>query len=110
MNRAGAHGDDKRSDTGSRSAPAVAYVPILYRFVFGEGDADMARLLQASASAWTVLRPPRLTDGPATGRYRTALNEPLRRAGKISRADLALAMLDALDNARTLKAILTVAY
>ena len=40
--------------------------PILYRFVFGEGDADMARmerLLQASASAWTVLRPPRLTDG-----------------------------------------------
>lgn len=87
--------------------------PILYRFVFGEGYTDMARmerLLQASSSAWTVLRPPRLTDGPATGRYRTALNEPLRHAGKISRADLARAMLDALDNARSLKAILTVAY
>ncbi|MHB8531759.1 MAG: NAD(P)-dependent oxidoreductase [Solirubrobacteraceae bacterium] len=87
--------------------------PILYRFVFGEGYRDMTRmerLLQASASAWTVLRPPRLTDGPATGRYRTAVNEPLRRAGKISRADLAQAMLDALENPRTLKAILTVAY
>lgn len=46
----------------------------------------------------------------ATGRYRTALNEPLRRAGKISRADLARAMLDPLDNARSLKAILTLAY
>lgn len=87
--------------------------PILYRFVFGEGYADMARmerLLHASTSAWTVLGPPRLTDGPATGRYRTALNEPLRRAGKISRADLARAMLDTLDNARSLKAILTLAY
>lgn len=86
--------------------------PILYRF-FGESYADMARMeqqLRASNIAWTVLRPPRLTNGPATGRYRTAINGPLRRAGKISRADLAQAMLHALDEPQARQATITVAY
>ncbi len=58
--------------------------PVLYRF-FGESYADMARmehLLAQSTAAWTVMRPPRLTNGRATGHYRTALNEQLPRAGK----------------------------
>lgn len=86
--------------------------PILSWF-FGESYADMARmeqLLRGSSIPWTVLRPPRLTNGPARGRYRTAVNAQLRRAGKISRADLAHAMLDALDDSRTRQAAVTVAY
>lgn len=86
--------------------------PILYRF-FGESYADMARMeqqLRASNIAWTVLRPPRLTNGPARGHYRTTVDGHLRRAGKISRADLAQAMLHALDDPRALQAAITVAY
>jgi putative NADH-flavin reductase len=86
--------------------------PILRRF-FGESYADMARmeqLLGASGVAWTVLRPPRLTDGPGTGRYRTAVGAPLPRAGRISRADLARVMLQVLDDPRAQRAAIAVAY
>lgn len=69
--------------------------------VFGEVYADMARmetLLGKSGLEWTVLRPPRLTDGRSTGRYRTAVGEPLARARSISRADLATAILAAVND------------
>lgn len=86
--------------------------PLLYRF-FGGSYADMARmeqLLQQSAAEWTVMRPPRLTNGPATGRYRTALNEQLPRAGKISKADLADAMLGLLNDPGATRATVAIAY
>jgi hypothetical protein len=60
--------------------------PILYRF-FGEGYADMARMeqvLSCSEVGWTIVRPPRLTDQPDTGRYRTAVNHHQRRGRTIS--------------------------
>lgn len=86
--------------------------PILYRF-FGEGYADMTRmelLLGRSELDWTVVRPPRLTDHPATGRYRTAVNRHLPRGRTISRADLAAAMLRLLDDPAALRATVGVAY
>lgn len=86
--------------------------PVLYRF-FGGSYADMARmeqLLQHSTADWTVMRPPRLTNGPATGRYRTALNQQLPRAGKISKADLADAMLHILNDPHAIKATAAIAY
>jgi len=39
------------------------------------------------------VRPPRLTDGALTGRYRTAYGRNLRRGLSISRADVAHLML-----------------
>lgn len=72
--------------------------PLLRRF-FGPGYDDMARmedLLARSRADWTVFRPPRLTGGPARGRYRTAVDRPLARAWTLSRADLAAAMLAAI--------------
>ncbi len=86
--------------------------PILYRF-FGESYADMARMeqvLRRSDVNWTVVRPPRLTDGPVTGRYRTAVNRHLQRGRTISRADLAAAMLGLLDDPRAARATVGVAY
>lgn len=74
--------------------------PLLHVF-FGGGYDDMARmeaLLARSDRCWTVLRPPRLTNGPATGRYRSAVDARLPRAGSLSRADLAAAMLAAVDD------------
>jgi putative NADH-flavin reductase len=51
--------------------------------------AIMEREVVASGLDWTIVRPPRLTNGARTGRYRTALTPNLRGAFSISRADLA---------------------
>lgn len=75
--------------------------PILYRF-FGGTYADLRRmedLLRASQSNWTVLRPPMLTDKRVTGKYRTAHNGNVRGGRRITRGDLATAMLDVIGNA-----------
>ena len=85
--------------------------PILYRF-FGGAYTDMRRmeeLLRASQAEWTVLRPPMLTDKPATGRYRTAFNQNVRRGRWITRSDLAAAMLDVLEDRSTVRAAIGVA-
>jgi putative NADH-flavin reductase len=69
--------------------------PVLHLF-FGGGYDDMRRmedLLAASDRDWTVFRPPYLTNGASTGRYRIAVDSPLSRARSVSRADLAAAML-----------------
>jgi putative NADH-flavin reductase len=86
--------------------------PLLDRF-FGESYADMGRmeeLLRRSDVDWTVVRPPRLTDGPATGRYRLAVGHHLRGARTISRADLAAAMLQLVDDPASVGAAVGVAY
>jgi putative NADH-flavin reductase len=52
--------------------------------------------VEASDLDWTILRPPRLTEGPATGRYRVAIDGGLRSGLTVSRADLAACMLSAI--------------
>ena len=39
----------------------------------------MEDMLRESGLDWTVVRPPRLTDKPGTGNYRTAFGQNLRR-------------------------------
>lgn len=54
--------------------------------------ADMRRtedVVRSSGLDWTIVRPPRLTDGPHTGSYRTAVNRNVGGGLRISRADLA---------------------
>ena len=46
--------------------------------------ARMEQVLSCSEVGWTIVRPPRLTDQPDTGRYRTAVNHHLRRGRTIS--------------------------
>ena len=58
--------------------------------------ADLARMedvLRDSGLDWTAVRPPRLTNKPATGRYRTAVGQNVRGGTLISRADVAAFML-----------------
>jgi uncharacterized protein YbjT (DUF2867 family) len=58
--------------------------------------ADLALMedaLRDSGLDWTVVRPPRLTDKPLTGTYRTARDENVRGGTTISRADVAHLML-----------------
>jgi putative NADH-flavin reductase len=75
--------------------------------------ADMASMEEAtrrSGMDWTILRPPRLTDGPRTGTWRQARDTNLRRGNRISRADLAAAILASLDDPDTVKATIAIAY
>jgi uncharacterized protein YbjT (DUF2867 family) len=61
----------------------------------------MEDVLRDSGLDWTIVRPPRLTDRPLTGSYRTAYGQNLRRGLFISRADVAHLMLRVLDQPET---------
>jgi hypothetical protein len=62
----------------------------------------MEDVLRDSGLDWTVVRPPRLTDGPLTGAYRTAEGRNLRRGLLVSRADVAHLMLAVLERPGTI--------
>jgi putative NADH-flavin reductase len=70
----------------------------------------MEQVLRNSDLDFTIMRPPQLTNEQATGRYRTAINQRLRRARKISRADLAAEMLQVIPDRNTVRATVTLAY
>jgi putative NADH-flavin reductase len=87
-------------------------VPLLSRF-FGAMYADMTRMeqvLRDSDLDFTIMRPPQLTNKRGTGQYRTAINQRLPRARKISRADLAAEMLRVIPDRNTVRATVTLAY
>jgi putative NADH-flavin reductase len=86
--------------------------PILQHF-FGALYDDMRtmeRLLSDCSVDWTVFHPARLTDGRERGRYRVAVDDGLRGGWRISRADLAAAMLAAVDDASLFRRVVTIAY
>jgi putative NADH-flavin reductase len=87
-------------------------MPIIKR-VLGNVYIDLARMediLRESDLDWTALRPPRLTNKPRSGTYRTAYGQNLRRGLTISRADLADAMLRAVGDAESFKTTVGVAH
>jgi putative NADH-flavin reductase len=66
--------------------------------------ADMAlmeRAVRTSGLEWTLVRAARLTNGPATGRYRTMVDAKLPGCWSISRADLAAYLLDRVTDEQT---------
>ncbi|MCX4724527.1 NAD(P)-dependent oxidoreductase [Streptomyces sp. NBC_01306] len=69
-------------------------------------EAEVAR----SATDWTSVRPPKLTDKPVTGRYRTVVGGNPRGGRSISRADVAHAMLAMIDDPASVKQGVGVAY
>ena len=81
--------------------------PIVRR-VFRVTFADLAAadaLVQRSAVEWTILRPPQLTLKPGRGRYRRCPRFGIR----ITRDDLAQAMLDAIENDASIGHVIPVA-
>lgn len=71
---------------------------------------EMEDDLALSGHDWTAVRPPRLVDAPVTGRYRTAVEANLPRGGKISRSDVAHAMLAMVDDQSTFRHAVGVAW
>ena len=52
------------------------------------------RILAASGLDWTQVRPPRLVDRPSAGGYRLVTEAPGLRAAPVTKADVALAMVE----------------
>jgi len=86
--------------------------PILVRVLRHVYD-DMQRMeaiIERSELDWTIVRPARLLDGPATGSYRTVTNGLVPKGGTITRADVAHLLLDALTHERFIRELVSVAY
>jgi uncharacterized protein YbjT (DUF2867 family) len=80
--------------------------------VFGKGYADLAvmeDILRDSGLDWTAIRPPRLTDKPLTGTYRTASGQNLRGGLSVPRADVAHLMLSVLGQPGTIGKVIGIA-
>jgi putative NADH-flavin reductase len=61
------------------------------------GSGEMERIVTASDLDWTIVRPPRLTNGPLTGRYQVADSRFPPGKRTLSRADVAHFLLGELD-------------
>lgn len=70
----------------------------------------MEEEMRRSATDWTSVRPPQLVDEPVTGVYRRVLGGNPRGGAKISRADVAHAMLATIDDVATVKQAVGIAY
>ncbi|MET9432982.1 SDR family oxidoreductase [Streptomyces sp. NPDC006551] len=71
---------------------------------------EMEEQLAASATDWTSVRPPKLTDKPLTGRYRSVVGGNPGRGRSLARADVAHAMLAMIDDPATVRQGVGVAY
>jgi len=70
----------------------------------------MERIIAESGVDWTVVVPPKLTDGPRTGHYRVAINENVRNSWSISRADIADYVVAHLPSPAVQSSLVYVAY
>ncbi|ASW55552.1 NAD(P)-dependent oxidoreductase [Plantactinospora sp. KBS50] len=80
--------------------------------LFGRHYADLAvteQLLRDSGLEWTISRPPKLTDRPATGQYRTALNRNIRGGITVPRADVAHHMIAVINQPDTIRQTIGIA-
>lgn len=88
-----------------------ALVKPMLRRMLRHGFADMRgmeEVVWVSGLDWTILRPPRLTNGRHTGTYRTEMNRNVRGGIQVSRADVADYMLRCLTDPATVHAAISV--
>lgn len=98
-------------DEGDDLFTRAVVKPMLGRFL-REGFADFVRTdraVQSSGLDWTVMRPPRLTDGDSRP-YRTAVDRNVRGGITIARTDLAHAILAVLADPATVGHSVAVGY
>jgi len=76
--------------------PLFTYVlkPLIFRNILAE-HLRVEEIVRASSLAWTIVRPPKLTNGPPTGYVASV--EPQPRAFSAARADVAAFIADELD-------------
>src|SRR6185295_9713474 len=93
------------------------YVRLAEKYVLQKilkhGYADqrvMESIVKSSDLDWTIMRPPQLTNKPATGVYRYAANRFLKNALKISRADAAHFILHHLQDKEIYRSVVEMGY
>jgi putative NADH-flavin reductase len=87
--------------TDSLIPPTYLFGRLFFRDVVIDAS-GMEDTFRKSALDWTILRPPRLTDKPRTGKYRVREGHLPRFGFKISRADVAEFMISAVQNGGTI--------
>jgi putative NADH-flavin reductase len=98
--------------TTGDSLPIRLLVKPVLRRILRHAFADMLameEIVRASGLDWTIVLPPRLTDGPRTGRVRRRVDASVRGSFSISRADLAGTVLQAATASGLRRASLWVA-
>ncbi|HZN85110.1 MAG TPA: NAD(P)H-binding protein [Mycobacterium sp.] len=101
-----------RYDPGDDQLMRSVLSPLIRR-LFGPLYADLAAMedqLRDGSLDWTSIRPPRLTNGPLTRTYRTAIDRNVRHGLFISRRDVAHLMLTVLQQPETVRHAVGVAY
>lgn len=81
--------------------PTYLFGRLFFRGVVIDAS-EMEEVFRKSALDWTILRPPRLTDQPRTGKYRVREGHLPRFGFKIARADVAEFMISAVQNRGTI--------
>lgn len=98
-------------DEGDGPFTRAVFKPVLRR-VLKANFADFARtdrIVRDSGLDWTIMRPPRLTDG-APRPYRTATDRNVRGGSSLARADLAHAILATLAEPATVRHTIGLGY
>ena len=101
-----------RNDPGDDLLMRYVLSPLIRR-LFGPLYTDLAAMedqLRDGRLDWTAIRPPRLTNGPLTRTYRTAMDRNVRHGLFISRRDVAHLMLTVLQQHETVGHAVGVAY
>jgi putative NADH-flavin reductase len=90
------------------------YVKLIIHRRYRNTINDMRRMenevRRSPAVDWTVVRPAPLEDGPATGRYRTAVDAHVPGGRSISKGDLAQYIATHLDDESTSRSVVELAY
>jgi len=100
------------TDDGDSFVMAKVVKPVMWRVLGGPwGDMLAAEeRVRASALDWTLVRPPRLTNGRHTGQYRIDKDRNLRGGRTIARADVADYLVRALTDDTTIHRAVAVAH
>jgi uncharacterized protein YbjT (DUF2867 family) len=99
----------RRTDDGFLDRAVLGLVSAVLKDVYVDLRAMEAELADSDTD-WTSVRPPRLRNKPLTGRYRTAVGGFPPKGRFLGRADVAHAMLAALDDPATVRQGVGVAY
>lgn len=94
---------------GHRPWIAINFVRWLLRRPYAD-FARMERIVASSGLDWTIVRPPLLTNGPATGHVRSAagMEDFAQGPYSISRADLAATLVDLAEDSQHVGKVLLV--
>jgi len=104
--------DPPRHDPGDGPFVSRVLTPIVKMALRRQYDdlAVMEDALRGSDLDWTIVRPPRLVNGPVSGKYRTAIGQNVHGGRRIARADVAHLMLALVDEPNSVRQTVGVAY